>query len=111
MHLPVRPLVLQWIFASSVLRQSAERGLDIGELVQSFDIRSDLVHRYIDAYRHYCWPVKGIDDIKLAPFHIMATEGIAHADKTHLWHMETLAELCKADPQLLLATAVPNRKT
>ncbi len=91
-------------FASSVLRQSAERGLDIGELVQSFDIRSDLVHRYIDAYRHYCWPVKGIDDIKLAPFHIMATEGIAHADKTHLWHMETLAELCKADPQLLLAT-------
>jgi protein phosphatase len=48
--------------------------------------------------------VSGIDDIKLAPFHILASEGAAHSDKTHLWHMDTLVELCRADPQLLLAT-------
>ena len=45
-------------------------------------------------------PVRGVEDIKLAPFHILASEGAAHADKTHVWHMETLAELCKADPEL-----------
>jgi protein phosphatase len=88
----------------SVLRQAAGRGLDVSELTHSFDERANLVGRYVDAYRHYCWPVRGVEDIRLAPFHILASEGAAHADKTHVWHMETLAKLCKADPALLLAT-------
>ena len=43
-------------------------------------------------------------DLKLAPFHLLATEGHVHTDKNHVWHMETLAEVCRADPELLLAT-------
>ena len=43
-------------------------------------------------------------DLKLAPFHLLATEGHVHTDRDHLWHMETLAEVCRADPELLLAT-------
>lgn len=27
-----------------------------------------------------------------------------HTDRDHLWHMETLARVCAADPELLLAT-------
>lgn len=59
---------------------------------------------YVAAYQQYCWPVNTLDDLKLAPFHILATEGSVHTDKTHVWHMETLVKVCKADPQLLLAT-------
>ena len=29
-------------------------------------------------------------DLKLAPFHLLATEGCVHTDKDHLWHIETL---------------------
>jgi protein phosphatase len=90
--------------ARELLKRAAVRGLDVSELNHAFDDRADLVRRYVDAYRHYCWPVRGIEDVKLAPFHILATENAAHADKTHLWHMETIAELCKVDPHLLLAT-------
>src|SRR5262249_58925203 len=54
--------------------------------------------------RRYCWPVHGLADLKLAPFHLLATEGAAHADKDHVWHMGTLAKLCRADEELLLAT-------
>ena len=43
-------------------------------------------------------------DLKLAPFHLLATEGHVHADKDHPWHMETLAGVCRADPELLRAT-------
>ena len=75
-----------------------------GNRALSFAERASLVDQYIAAYRHYCWPVNGIDDIKLAPFHILASEGTAHVDKIHLWHMETLSELCAADSGLLLAT-------
>jgi protein phosphatase len=35
----------------------------------------------------------------------LASEGQVHADRTHTWHMEILARLCAAGPELLQATA------
>jgi hypothetical protein len=67
--------------------------------------RAESVRRFVDAYRHYCWPVNALTDLKLAPFHLLASEGRVHTDKTHVWHMDTLATVCRADPELLLATA------
>jgi protein phosphatase len=58
----------------------------------------------VDAYRRYCWPVKSLDDLRLAPFHLLASEGHVHVDKDHVWHMEMLIRMCQFDPQLLLAT-------
>ena len=36
---------------------------------------------YAEACRRYCWPVDSLDDLKLAPFHLLATVGAVHADK------------------------------
>lgn len=66
--------------------------------------RIELVDRYIDAYRRYCWPTEGLEGLKLAPFHLLASEGRVHADKDHVWHMTTLAKLAAVDPDLFLAT-------
>jgi protein phosphatase len=44
--------------------------------------------RYIAAYRRYCWPVSGVEDLRLAPFHLLASEGAVHSDKSHDWHMQ-----------------------
>ncbi|TDQ36237.1 polynucleotide kinase-phosphatase [Aureibacillus halotolerans] len=58
-------------------------------------------HKYANAeafarvFQRYCWPVTGLKDIQIAPFHVLA-----HSDQTfekhpHSWHMEmnkTLAE-------------------
>lgn len=60
---------------------------------------------YIRAYRQYVWPVGSIVDYRLAPFHILATEGKVHMDQTHLWHMENMQRFCKEDPEFLLATS------
>ena len=62
------------------------------------------LRQFVAAYRHYCWPVNSLTDLKLAPFHLLASEGKVHTDKPHPWHMETLAAVCRADPGLLLAT-------
>jgi len=62
------------------------------------------VGRFIAAYRHYCWPVDSLADLKLAPFHLLASEGRVHTDQDHHWHMETLAPLCRADPEIFRAT-------
>ncbi|MEW4569717.1 polynucleotide kinase-phosphatase [Tautonia sp. JC769] len=71
----------------------------------SYRRREQDVGRFVAAYRQYCWPVESLSGLKLAPFHLLATEGRVHTDRDHLWHMETLAEACRADPDLLLATS------
>jgi protein phosphatase len=66
--------------------------------------RQELIKQYIDAYRQYCWPVNSIDDFKLAPFHLLATEGKVHDDKNHQWHMETLTKICQQDQKVFFMT-------
>ena len=89
---------------NTTLQQALSRGIDLGELPAHYQQRAEMAERFVTAYRHYCWPVRGINDFKLAPFHLLATEGATHSDKDHVWHMETLAEVCRADEELLLAT-------
>jgi protein phosphatase len=73
---------------------------EIGALLERTRARADAAADFVEAYRRYCWPVRSIDDLKLAPFHLLASERGVHVDKDHLWHMQTLAELCAADDLL-----------
>jgi protein phosphatase len=58
----------------------------------------------VDAYRRYCWPVLSVSDYRLAPFHVLASEGHVHANADHVWHMQIVSRLAAADPELLMAT-------
>jgi len=84
--------------------QARERGLELAEMTAVYQQREQMARQYVQAYRQYCWPVHSLNDLKLAPFHILATQGAVHVDKDHLWHMQTIAEVCQADLELLLAT-------
>jgi protein phosphatase len=77
---------------------------DVATILHRFQDREKVIDRFVDAYRQYCWPVHSLDDLKLAPFHLLATEGKIHADQDHVWHMETLASICRHDPALLMTT-------
>lgn len=90
--------------ALAVLEQAEARGIDgVSALAARTRARQELLHRYVAAYRRYCWPVEGLSGLRLAPFHLLATEGKVHTDRDHAWHIETLAELARHD-DLLLAT-------
>src|SRR5262249_1769627 len=52
----------------------------------------------------YCWGVESLAGYRLAPFHVLATESRNWLEKDHEWHMTVIAEVCAADPELLLAT-------
>jgi len=77
----------------AALEMAAAHGLDLGELPARTIARRQMVNDYIEAYRRYCWTVNSVEDLKLAPFHLLATEGKVHTDKPHDWHMQTLARL------------------
>ena len=90
--------------AVEVLQSGVNRGLDMHELLDRTSNRQIMVSEYIEAYRKYCWPVRSLEDLKLAPFHILASEGKVHSNQSHTWHMDTLARLCGADSRLLIVT-------
>jgi protein phosphatase len=90
--------------AIAALESTAARLPEAEPLLTEYKQRSEMVDKYVDAYRRYCWPVSSIADLKLAPFHLLASEGQVHSDKDHIWHMTTLARICREDTRLLLET-------
>lgn len=88
----------------SALRLTAERLPEAAPMVDWYEQRSVMANAYVDAYRRYCWTVRSLLDLKLAPFHLLASEGAVHTDKDHQWHMTTLNRLAEADREILLAT-------
>lgn len=90
--------------AVEALAAASSAGLDVGALHARYAQKHDHVERYVAAYRRYAWEVTSVDDLRLAPFHLLASEGGVHADRTHPWHLDLLARLSGADPRLILAT-------
>jgi protein phosphatase len=86
------------------LETAGARGIDVAALLERHKVRLDLAERFVRAYRNYCWPVESLRDIRIAPFHVMATEGSVHADKDHVWHMNTIRSFVREDDGLLMRT-------
>ncbi|ASZ10189.1 polynucleotide kinase-phosphatase [Chitinophaga pendula] len=78
---------------------------DAAPLLERYAQRLEHTHQYITAYQQYIWPVNSLEDYKLAPFHIMATEGKVWSDKPHEWHMDRIADICAADSGILQPTS------
>ncbi|MEV4057456.1 polynucleotide kinase-phosphatase [Amycolatopsis sp. NPDC049688] len=79
--------------AVSALTTAAARGIDVSDLLARTAIRSSAVDAYRAAYRRYCWPTSGLDGVRLAPFQLLASEGMAYHDRPHAWHLSMLKRL------------------
>jgi protein phosphatase len=84
------------------------QNLVLTDLLGYYKNRESAITKYIDAYREYCWPVKDLEGIRLAPFHILATENAVHTDKDHVWHMETVRKYCVGKDAVESADNEPN---
>jgi protein phosphatase len=78
---------------------------DGAELLRRYERRAEAIERYIEAYGRYCWFVGSVADLRLAPFHVLATEGKVHVDRDHAWHMFVAAKLAATDDPVLMETA------
>ena len=87
------------------LKKAIDRGINgAKQSFEKFSYKKEAISKYVQAYQNYCWDIKSVNDYKLAPFHILATEGVVHVDKSHEWHMENIKEICAADKKLFRAT-------
>ena len=90
--------------AGRLLEQAARRGVDAEAAAAEVQERLGLADRFAGAYAHYCWSAEGLQNVRVAPFHILASEGRVHQDQDHLWHMEMARRLAEADPELIMPT-------
>ena len=88
----------------AISRKGLRRIPEVEQLLHRTGNRTELADKFVLFYRRYCWPVRSVDDLKLAPFHPLAAEGKFHTSRDHRWHMETLAGLCAHGAPLLVST-------
>jgi protein phosphatase len=90
--------------AVPLLQMAAQRDESLGPLAARYSERATRAALYAEAYRRYCWPVSSLEDYRIAPFHLCATEGTVHMNKDHLWHMAELSRLAASGDKMIRAT-------
>jgi protein phosphatase len=90
--------------AADALAHAAERGLDVAGLRDRFTDRVRRAELYGKAWAPYIWPVNGIADLKVAPFHVLASEGRVWFDEDHVWHMGLADRLARASDAVIRRT-------
>jgi protein phosphatase len=66
--------------------------------------RLERARAYEKAWGGYVWPVVTADDLRIAPFHVLASEGAVNANRDHAWHMGLADRLAAAGAPAMQAT-------
>ncbi|WP_431949403.1 polynucleotide kinase-phosphatase [Nocardia lijiangensis] len=90
--------------AAAVLTAVAARGQDVTQLAERTAGRQADAAAFTTAYGRYCWTTDGLDGLRLAPFQLLAAEGVNYAIRDHAWHLAVIDRLVGADPELFTAT-------
>jgi polynucleotide kinase-phosphatase len=91
--------------AGDIVRSASAAGVAVDGIATSVEERLAAIKRYRAAYAPYCWDVMDVSDIRIAPFHFLASERRVHIDRDHLWHLELAARLAERVPGLVMATS------
>lgn len=90
--------------AFEVDAMTSGQNVDPQELLSRFTEKKKAIDGYIDAYREYCWTVNSVEDLRIAPFHLMACEEHVFSMEKHVWHMEKLKQYCTGVDPIFIAT-------
>jgi len=66
--------------------------MNLATVLEDYQNRLKCLERYTEAYRRYCRSVSSADDYRIAPFHILATEGKVWHDENHPRHLDVIRD-------------------
>lgn len=90
--------------AFEVAAAASGQNVDPVMLLERYRAKLDAIDGYVAAYREYSWHVERVDDLRIAPFHLLACEGHVFSDEKHVWHMETLKRYCTGIDPIFIPT-------
>jgi protein phosphatase len=80
------------------------RGIALGGLLERTRARAADAEAFTAAYERYCWPVDGLDGVRVAPFQLLATRAATYHHRDHGWHLAVADRLVEAGPDLVQST-------
>lgn len=90
--------------AVAALSLAKARGAPAGELADRFTARLNRASLYARAWEPYVWPVSSVGDLRVAPFHLLASEGQVWFEQDHLWHMGVAERLAASGETVVTPT-------
>lgn len=90
--------------AIEAFTRASERGIPLDRLNEKFKDRATRASAYETAWEPYVWPVSGVDDLRVAPFHLLASEGRVWFDQDHIWHMNFAEKLADTGEKIVMRT-------
>src|SRR5262249_57807550 len=75
---------------------ASDEAQDLAELLARTRSRVANADRFAAAYQRYCWPIEGLNGVRLAPFALLGSEGAAPAGRPHRWHLALPSPLARA---------------
>ncbi|WP_432586438.1 polynucleotide kinase-phosphatase [Streptomyces sp. HD1123-B1] len=79
------------------LEGAAARGVEVSGLLDKHRGRAADAAAFTDAYRRYCWPVDGLEGVRMAPFQILAAQGRSLAALPHDQQLALIDRMVEAD--------------
>jgi protein phosphatase len=83
--------------AAGACEDALRRGVDVAGLAGRTRERLAAAEAFAAAYRSYVWPVSSLDDVRLAPFQVLAGSAGTCLATDHAWHMNAAERLAVAD--------------
>jgi protein phosphatase len=90
-----------WILAA---RRAQDRGIDTAAILGRAEASRVNVAGFIEAYRRYSWAVDTLDDVRVAPFQLLAAGSSVLLERDHTWHMGVADRLAGLAPGLVRPT-------
>ncbi len=90
--------------AEAALARAAARGVPVDAELSHIRDRAGRAAQYANAWAPYVWDVDGVEDLKVAPFHVLASEGRVWFDQDHAWHMGVADRLAGAADGVVTGT-------
>ncbi|GGF37486.1 polynucleotide kinase-phosphatase [Williamsia phyllosphaerae] len=87
-----------------VLETAARRGADVGDLLARTRSRRANAELFVDSYRRYVRPIDTDLGVQIAPFQLLAADGVTFENRDHEWHLAVADRLVDADPELFRTT-------
>jgi polynucleotide kinase-phosphatase len=75
-------------FLQGKLAEAAKTNNALAPWLDEYNEKVENAREFAEVFQGYCWDVVGLEDIKIAPFHVLAHSNRTFFDETHEWHMK-----------------------
>ncbi|NTF17847.1 polynucleotide kinase-phosphatase [Agrobacterium rubi] len=91
------------LHATDALRRFNDRGLEgLEDLSAHYWRRFENAFNFDQVWRNYCWDAPSVSDIRIAPFHVLASEGRVYQSARHVDHLAMIDMLVSAQEGAML---------